>query len=104
MALIKIDNGNLIGIIYLKNGFIALDFIRPKIWNDEDVGPWYRQNCFLYIKKSWLLENSKWQSLTTNIQFPTNVVHPEVAPKIQKMGLKQWIKLLHKVFLNTFKK
>jgi len=89
--------------LFDKNQFTALDFIRPAIWNDKDVGPYYRQNCFLFIKKSWLNNNEQWQNLFKNYQFPTDVVHPQVAPLIQKMRLKQWLRLLPRVLMNTFK-
>ena len=89
--------------LFIKNEFTALDFIRPAIWNDIDVGPWYRQNCFLFVKKSWLKNNPEWQNLTLNQQFPIDIVHPEVAPLIKNMRLKQWLRLLPNVFRNTFK-
>ncbi len=90
--------------LFAQNEFIALDFIRPKTWNDSDVGPWYSQNCFLFVKKSWLKNNQEWQNLSLNHQFPIDIVHPKVAPLIHNMRLKQWLKLLPSVFRNTFKK
>lgn len=30
-------------------GFVPLDVIRPRFWNDDTVGWWYRQNMFLYV-------------------------------------------------------
>lgn len=33
-----------------KHGFFFHDLIRPRIWNDDDVAWWYRQNIFLINK------------------------------------------------------
>lgn len=91
--------------LFEKNGFKVLDFIRPATWNDPNVGPWYSQNCFLFAKKSWLEENSKWKNLSLNQQHPINVVHPKILPAlIENMKLKKWLKIFPKVIINTFKK
>ena len=34
-----------------QNGYQMFDLIRPKVWRDERVGPWYAQNCFLFIEE-----------------------------------------------------
>ena len=41
--------------LFEKNGFKVLDVIRPAIWNDNDVGAWYRQNCFLFVGSTSLV-------------------------------------------------
>lgn len=33
------------------NGYAAYDVVRPKIWTDDDVEPWYRQNILLYSRQ-----------------------------------------------------
>jgi hypothetical protein len=33
-------------------GFAAYDCVRPSIWDDERVERWYRQNIFLFSKKT----------------------------------------------------
>ena len=43
-------------------------------------------------------------NLSKNYKFPTDVVHPHLAPLIQKMRLKQWLKLFPRVFINTLNK
>ena len=37
--------------LFEKQGFVALDFIRKRIWNDESIRFWYRQNIILFVKK-----------------------------------------------------
>ena len=35
---------------FQKNGFIAYDFVRPKIWCREDIQSYYRQNIVIYCR------------------------------------------------------
>ena len=35
--------------IFLKKGYFMLDIIRPKIWNDEKIPPYYRQNVVIFV-------------------------------------------------------
>lgn len=34
---------------FLENGYVAIDFFRPKFWYDGRVGPWYSQNTYLFV-------------------------------------------------------
>jgi len=54
-------------------GFTAVDLIRPKIWNQQDVCWWYRQNVILFIKNECL----KKLPVGTSINSPVDIVHPE---------------------------
>lgn len=36
--------------IFLKYNYEPIDYLRPKIWNNEKIEWWYRQNILLYIK------------------------------------------------------
>ena len=36
------------GELFARHRFIALDCLRPQIWQNPDVAHWYRQNLFLY--------------------------------------------------------
>lgn len=46
-----------------KLGFVALDFVRPKIWHDERIMLCYRQNLLLFVKKAVYLSNADVQNL-----------------------------------------
>lgn len=35
--------------IFLKKGYYLLDIIRPEIWNDENIPPYYRQNAVIFV-------------------------------------------------------
>lgn len=38
--------------LFEEREFIPLDIVRKKIWNDENIPYWYRQNILLFVKKS----------------------------------------------------
>jgi SAM-dependent methyltransferase len=37
-----------------ERGFKVFDFIRPAIWNEETVRPWYKQNMFFFTKQNFV--------------------------------------------------
>ena len=40
-------------------GFICLDVLRDELWNNSDVDWWYRQNLFLFVERSHLMEGDE---------------------------------------------
>ncbi|GHV65322.1 hypothetical protein FACS1894199_05700 [Bacteroidia bacterium] len=38
--------------IFSKHGYIAIDYIRKRIWNIEQISYYYRQNVLLFVKKT----------------------------------------------------
>lgn len=62
---------------FSKRGYVAIDAIRPQIWQNENVAGWYRQNILMYVKQSKL---DDWPVLSeirsrTNEQM-LSIVHP----------------------------
>lgn len=58
---------------FTQRGFELYDVIRPYIWYDEAIEPWYRQNMVLFCKKGKnIIEPEK----TGN--FPVDIVHPRI--------------------------
>ena len=58
-----------------KNGFVAVDFLRSQIWNEENVMCWYKQNAIMFVKKERLNEIKT--SCYKNT-IPLSLVHPEL--------------------------
>ena len=44
---------------FKKHGYIPVDCIRRRIWNDPKVGYWYAQNAFIFVKESELARYPK---------------------------------------------
>lgn len=57
--------------------YVALDFVRKKIWNDERIPFWYRQNIILFVKREKLSTVEKIKSSEYEHDFPIAVVHPD---------------------------
>lgn len=57
--------------LFRQNGFKMQDVIRWKIWNNEQVDWWYRQNIFLVVKAGHPLD-------TMNDAEARAVIHPEL--------------------------
>lgn len=74
-----------------KYGYVLFDALRAKIWNDEAVDPWYRQNIFLYVKENSIDNYPQLQKETEEQQsLPLALVHPETyLYNIEKIKLSQ---------------
>ena len=57
--------------IFSENGFYVEDFLRSKIWSDDKIPFWYRQNILLF-KKTKALE------VVTNKGRALDLVHPQL--------------------------
>lgn len=59
-------------------GFVALDVIRPRIWNDPEVAWWYAQNCLLFVRSAELQTLGIDESLVVENLDELNLVHPNL--------------------------
>jgi hypothetical protein len=53
------------------HGFRPLDLIRPEIWSNNQVAPWYSQNSFIFAD-----ESQKQCGLHKGVMMPPDLVHP----------------------------
>ena len=63
--------------LFASAGYEVLDVVRGRIWNDERVQWWYRQNLLLFANKAGLSRIA--QSAVTgrgNSSMPLDIVHP----------------------------
>lgn len=64
--------------LFSQTGYRVIDCIRPRIWNQIGIRPWYAQNIFLYVNEEQFDHYN--QLLTSDLSFrmPThlNMVHP----------------------------
>ena len=57
--------------LFTKYDFEMLDYLRPKIWNNQKIERWYRQNMFLVVRNGHSLSTGKNQQALS-------LVHPEL--------------------------
>lgn len=65
---------------FLQFDYVGIDCIRPSIWNNGNVEFWYRQNIFIYVKRSELYRYPELQEFYLKHRDATifNAVHPEM--------------------------
>jgi SAM-dependent methyltransferase len=63
--------------LFIAHGYSPYDIVRPKLWDDDRVEPWYRQNTLIYVADAWLREHDRLaQSLSQCQPRWLDVVHP----------------------------
>lgn len=72
--------------LFANRGYVVLDFVRKRIWNDRKIPVWYRQNIFIFAK------DDKYQDIIIPLDgsenhVPFSLVHPDLyLLKIAKMA------------------
>lgn len=63
--------------LFAAHGFIPIDCIRPRVWENARVQWWYAQNTLLFAHRGALASNSALQcAYTASAGRPLNLVHP----------------------------
>lgn len=65
---------------FLQFGYVGIDCVRPKIWNNRNVDSWYRQNILIYADSKKLYRYPELQKyhLEHGEDILYDVVHPEI--------------------------
>jgi SAM-dependent methyltransferase len=67
--------------------FVAVDCIRPKIWENPDVRVWYAQNTLLFVEQAHLDSHPQLRSEYEGCRDrPLSIIHPTMYHR----GLKPW--------------
>lgn len=65
--------------LFEAEGYVAIDGLRPRIWDHPDVEPWYAQNSFLFVRGDRLHRYPKLQELTAQPSFGQQALaHPKI--------------------------
>lgn len=64
-------------IIFRSVGYEPLDFLRPRLWNNDEVCWWYRQNLILFCARDFI-QASGLAEACRNLQWPLSIVHPDM--------------------------
>jgi SAM-dependent methyltransferase len=60
--------------LFDRRGFDVFDIIRPRVWGDDRIARWYRQNILLYCNRNFVEQVPQLAAAMT--KFPLAVVHP----------------------------
>ncbi|TDE53947.1 class I SAM-dependent methyltransferase [Flavobacterium sp. GT3P67] len=64
--------------LFSQKGYQCIDFLRHKIWNNQKISWWYRQNILIFIKKTEI-DKSKFNFITREkINNLNSYVHPDL--------------------------
>lgn len=83
-------------------GFVLIDSLRERFWNNRDVERWYRQNLLLYVRKEKLERDPVLQQELVRAQNrPLALVHPATwsAP-----SLGPWLRMLPGILARGFRR
>jgi len=67
--------------LFKEYNFDCYDCFRPKIWTDEKIPFWFKQNSFLFINNNANHELSNYK----NSQIFENIVHPELFAHVSEL-------------------
>ena len=73
--------------LFGQSGFLAVDCIRPKIWENPDVRVWYAQNTLLFVEQAHLETQPELKREYECLRDrPLSIVHPTLFHR----GLRPW--------------
>lgn len=62
-----------------QEGYVVIDCIRKKLWNNPEVSVWYAQNTFLFVRKTYLEKYEKLQKEFEKLADSLlSIVHPKI--------------------------
>ena len=94
--------------LFAKHDYRAVDCLRPRIWNDENVEPYYCQNMIVYVREERL---AAYPALADSVlpagALPLSLIHPQYYLKrssFQDSSLKWWGQKLKHYFLAVLRR
>ena len=70
--------------LFAASGYRQLDVLRRRIWDDERIAFWYRQNLFLYASDEWLRAHPLDDR---GDALPEHIVHPGLLRENDRIAL-----------------
>lgn len=84
--------------LFRENGYVAVDFVRPKLWERKDVAVWYIQNLIVYVEKANISNYPKLELYSKEGKgMPLSVIHPRLylgVHRLENWNLRKMIKSL----------
>jgi SAM-dependent methyltransferase len=95
--------------LFAKRGYVAIDCLRWRLWNEKSVHYWYRQNMLVYANEEMLDRYPRLaEERRTAVPGAVPLVHPSLyipgAAFLRHMGLIDATRLWGRVFTRTLKK
>ncbi len=96
---------------FARVGFIAVDCMRRRVWDDPDVEWWYAQNMLLMAREDYLSASPVLQRERDKAAIPYAVVHPRayldrlaVAEQSRPRGVVEWLSIGPSIAADTLRR
>jgi SAM-dependent methyltransferase len=95
--------------LFGSRGYLAIDCIRMNIWDDENVEFWYRQNCLIFARSSFIASHDALRTAyeATNAHA-LRLVHPQrylaMAEPRSQFGVREAYGILTKSLRAAFRR
>ena len=63
--------------LFAKHEFVPVDYVRPRIWNSDDVAHWYAQNTLVYARRDRRPDDPLLGDAASRTDARLSVVHPK---------------------------
>ena len=84
----------LLGGIVRRLGYVALDAIRPQIWDIDEVDWWYAQNVLLFVDSSELADQIRRRANSIAAHQIRAVVHPRLYDGLRQAHAEETLRQL----------
>ncbi|MFH1956627.1 MAG: class I SAM-dependent methyltransferase [Patescibacteria group bacterium] len=91
--------------IFEKYNYVTVDALRGKIWKNDKIEYWYRQNILFFVDKNYLDKNQilKEEYKKTNLN-QISIIHPELYIRSNKIPtIRKLLSLIPKSIKNSLK-
>lgn len=81
--------------LFAAQGYVALDILRPALWDDDEVEFWYRQNAVLYVQRDLVARDERLAALAAQAKprLP-RLVHPKLCEQWDQLSVREVVGLL----------
>jgi SAM-dependent methyltransferase len=95
---------------FRQHGYLAVDFVRPRVWNNPDVSWWYAQNILVYCREDYAKTHEwsrdalteTWRSQSLAIIHPRRYEHAvRQLPDLSRMGMSALLAALPPAFARS---
>lgn len=81
--------------LFEAQGYVALDVLRPALWDDDEVEFWYRQNAVLYVQRELVARDERLADLAEQAKPRLQrMVHPKLCEQWDQLSVREVLGLL----------
>jgi len=80
--------------LFKGQGYEVRDWVRPRVWDDESIPVWYRENLFLFVAQNRVSELQSAPDGSKDTSLPLDLVHPQMyLPKVDPDSIRYGLSL-----------